>query len=150
MQLRIACSMLLGMIAVLSQQATHATDGMQDPERLRQIGSELRDLKDVLVQRLGETINAVEGGFSAVKGHLWIGHEDAEAAAAALLPKLQKAQESLQQTLFELVTLELAVERSVDAVVLATLMPRCVLQLCQLSDLLACAVEQLHRMRMRR
>lgn len=103
----------------------HCAVCLQDEEKLHQIGTELSDLKDVLVQRLEETINAVEGGFSAVKGHLWIGAEDSEAVAAALLPKLQKSQESLQQTLFELVTLELAVQRNADAVVLATLMPRC-------------------------
>ena len=98
--------------------------GMQDPEKLDQIADEMRVLKEVLVQRLEEGVSALEGGFHAVKGHLWIGPEEADAVAAALLPKLEKSHDSIQQTLFELVTLELAVEQRVDAVVLATLMPR--------------------------
>jgi hypothetical protein len=97
---------------------------VQRPEELGQIEEELAVLKGVLAQHLGAGVAALEGGFAAVKRHLWIGPEEADAVAAALLPKLEKAQASIKTTLFELVTLELAVQRRADAVVLATLMPR--------------------------
>ena len=107
-----------------SARRRHANAGVQDEEKLDQIHTEMKELKAVLVERLEAGTNALEGGFTSVTQHLWIGPDEASAAAAALLPKLQKSQTSLQKTLFELVTLELAVERRVDAVVLATLMPR--------------------------
>jgi MoxR-like ATPase len=97
---------------------------MQDEGKLARIQEEMAVLKEVLVQRLETGINALEGGFLSVKEHLWIASEDADAVAAALMPKLEKSQTSIQTTLFELVTLELAVERRVSAVVLANLMPR--------------------------
>ena len=97
---------------------------MQEAEKLEKIGEEMAVLKEALVERLHSGVNALEGGFSAVKNHLWIAQEDGDAVAAALMPKLQKAQTSLHTTLFEVVTLELAVRKRVDAVVLANLMPR--------------------------
>jgi MoxR-like ATPase len=91
---------------------------------LEKLLEELGDLKDVLVSKLESSLSALEGGFSAVTGHLWISEDEGKALATALQPKLRKAQDSLSTTLFELVTLELAIERRVDAVVLANLMPR--------------------------
>lgn len=89
-----------------------------------QIAAETRELRAVLTERLDGTINALEGGFSAVSGNLWVSEDDGSAVAAALQPKLVKAQTAINTTLFEVVTLELAVTWRVDAVVLANLMPR--------------------------
>ena len=97
---------------------------VQSPDKLRKIQEEISTLKDVLVDRLESGVAALEGGFSSVTGHLWFSEDEGAALATALQPKLHKAQESVSTTLFELVTLELAIERDVDAVVLANLMPR--------------------------
>lgn len=40
------------------------------------------------------------------------------------MPKLQKSKENLQDTLFEVVALEVALKNKVQAVLLATLMPK--------------------------
>lgn len=81
-------------------------------------------LRDALVERLEQCARALQGGFPVVRDHLWLARDDADAVATAMMPKLQKTLESLQTTLFEAVTLELAVDSRLDAVALAQLMPR--------------------------
>lgn len=80
-------------------------------------------LKEVLLEKLQQCVLALSG-VPSVQEHMWIPDADMAAVSAALTPKLQKTLRSLQTTTFELVTLELAVERRADAVVLANLMPR--------------------------
>lgn len=50
--------------------------------------------------------------------------DESESAINALLPRLQKSRSALEETLFELVALETALQENVDAVLLATLMPK--------------------------
>jgi MoxR-like ATPase len=95
-------------------------DRMQDDEKLRVIASELAALKAVLLEQLITVAAAPDAPHSS----LWLSSDDAEAVATALSPKMQRSASDLQATMFELVTLELAVDRRVDAVVLANLMPR--------------------------
>lgn len=45
-------------------------------------------------------------GFPAVLGNLWLGAEEAQAVASALLPKLEKTRKEVEELLFEVVTLE--------------------------------------------
>jgi hypothetical protein len=49
---------------------------------------------------------AAAGGFPVVLDNLWLGREEGEAVAAALVPKLQKTKVAVEQLLFEVATLE--------------------------------------------
>jgi hypothetical protein len=48
------------------------------------------------------------GGFPVVLDNLWLGREEGEAVAAALVPKLQKTKVAVEQLLFEVATLEVS------------------------------------------
>lgn len=111
--------------------------GVQDEGQLAVIQDELRGLREVLVDTLAAeagaagppTPGAGGGGggaeqFASSLRSLWLSEDDAAAIAEALAPKMRKARESLTATLFETVTLELAVERRAEAFVLASVMPR--------------------------
>lgn len=39
-------------------------------------------------------------------GNLWLGQDEAQAVASALLPKLEKTRKEVEELLFEVVTLE--------------------------------------------
>lgn len=107
---------------------------MQDEGQLGVIQDELRGLREVLVDTLAA--DAASAGaapasgaagaddFAASLQSLWLSEDDAAAVGEALAPKMRKARESLTATLFETVTLELAVERRAEAFVLASVMPR--------------------------
>jgi hypothetical protein len=49
------------------------------------------------------------GGFPVVLNNLWLGREEGQAVAAALVPKLQKTKVAVEQLLFEVATLEVRV-----------------------------------------
>lgn len=112
------------MLADRTLLSTQTVCPAQDEAKLAKIAEEMGMLKDVLVSRLESGLASLSGGVGEVSGNLWIAPDDAAALSTALLPKLEKASEGVQRTLFELVTLELAVEQRVDAVVLANLMPK--------------------------
>lgn len=107
---------------------------MQDEGQLGVIQDELRGLREVLVDTLAA--DAASAGaapasgaagaddFAAALQSLWLSDDDAAAVSEALAPKMRKAREGLTATLFETVTLELAVERRAEAFVLASVMPR--------------------------
>lgn len=46
------------------------------------------------------------GGFPVVLNNLWLGADEGEAVASALVPKLQKTKVAVEQLLFEVATLE--------------------------------------------
>lgn len=46
------------------------------------------------------------GGFPVVLDNLWLGAEEGQAVASALVPKLQKTKVAVEQLLFEVATLE--------------------------------------------
>lgn len=48
------------------------------------------------------------GGFPEVLDNLWLGQEEGEAVASALIPKLQKTKVAVEQLLFEVATLEVS------------------------------------------
>ncbi len=64
------------------------------------------------------------GGFPVVLDNLWLGSEVSAATATALVPKLQKTKTAVEKLLFEVATLEVALEAGADAVTLANLMPK--------------------------
>ena len=65
-----------------------------------------------------------KGGFPVVLDNLWLGAEEGAAIASALVPKLQKTQAAVEVLLYEVATLEVALQAGTDAVTLANLMPK--------------------------
>lgn len=49
------------------------------------------------------------GGFPVVLDNLWLGAEEGQAIASALVPKLQKTKVAVEQLLFEVATLEVRI-----------------------------------------
>ena len=115
-----------------SEGSADVSTGMQDEVKLNVIQEELRGLREVLIDTLASESGAVPlpaagndgGDFASSLRSLWLSDDDAAAVGEALAPKMRKAQEGLTATLFETVTLELAVERRAEAFVLASVMPR--------------------------
>lgn len=103
---------------------------LQDQGQLDVILGELQGLRKVLEDTLAaESASAAagpagSGGSGSPLQSLWLSEDDTAAIAEALAPKMRKARESITATLFETVTLELAVERRAEAFVLASVMPR--------------------------
>eukprot|EP00892_Ulva_mutabilis_P012353 jgi/Ulvmu1/9490/UM052_0060.1 len=117
---------------LLSSLFGRTCHSMQDEAQLAVIQEELAGLRDVLVETLAADTRAAGSaapdggadGFASSLQSLWLSEEDAGAIGEALAPKMRKAREGLTATLFETVTLELAVERRAEAFVLASVMPR--------------------------
>lgn len=101
---------------------------VQDEAQLGVIQEELQGLREVLVDTLAAEAGAAPAGAAdapaAALQSLWLSDDDSAAIGEALAPKMRKARDSLTATLFETVTLELAVERRAEAFVLASVMPR--------------------------
>uniref|UniRef100_A0A061S138 MoxR-like ATPase n=1 Tax=Tetraselmis sp. GSL018 TaxID=582737 RepID=A0A061S138_9CHLO len=93
-------------------------------EEAKKVQAELGKLREVLCGKLAEINGSLEGNFPLVRDHCWLGTEDAEAVAAALGPKLEKTKASVESLLYEVVTLEVAIEAGSEPVVMAELMPR--------------------------
>jgi MoxR-like ATPase len=91
---------------------------------LAEIADEAGALRELLADRLAQVTIALDGGFPAVLGNLWLGSDEAEAVATALVPKLQRTKQAVTSLLFEAATLEVALRQGADAVALANLMPR--------------------------
>jgi MoxR-like ATPase len=112
-------------------RACKALGGALDPSAagggdgaLAEIAGEAGALRELLADRLAQVTIALDGGFPAVLGNLWLGADEAEAVATALVPKLQRTKQAVTSLLFEAATLEVALSRGADAVALANLMPR--------------------------
>lgn len=94
--------------------------GGEEGAELRQ---EVGSLRELLTAKLSHVADTVAGSFPAVRHHLWLGEEDAQAAASALSPKLSKNKKAVTRVLREVVTLEVALEKGLQPHVLAELMP---------------------------
>eukprot|EP00878_Enallax_costatus_P021318 GHUV01022564.1.p2 GENE.GHUV01022564.1~~GHUV01022564.1.p2 ORF type:complete len:102 (-),score=23.25 GHUV01022564.1:1383-1688(-) len=55
------------------------------------------------------------GGFPVVLDNLWLGSEESQAVASALVPKLQKTKVAVEQLLFEVATLEVRYAVRIEA-----------------------------------
>jgi len=93
-------------------------------EPIVEIQGEVQQLRGLLVERLATIMNNLEGGFPSVLDNLWLGQEEANAVATALVPKLQKAKTAVETMLYDVAALEVALEANCDAVSLANLMPK--------------------------
>ncbi|KAF6260517.1 AAA domain-containing protein [Scenedesmus sp. NREL 46B-D3] len=103
-------------------RACRSLGGVTEP--IEAIREECGQLRGLLAAKLVQINTNLEGGFPVVLDNLWLGREEGEAVAAALVPKLQKTQVAVEQLLFEVATLEVALEDNSDAVTLANLMPK--------------------------
>ncbi|WIA32331.1 hypothetical protein OEZ86_003170 [Tetradesmus obliquus] len=103
-------------------RACRSLGGVTEP--IGAIREECGQLRGLLAAKLTQINTNLEGGFPVVLDNLWLGREEGEAVAAALVPKLQKTKVAVEQLLFEVATLEIALEENSDAVTLANLMPK--------------------------
>ncbi|GMH32626.1 hypothetical protein BSKO_00460 [Bryopsis sp. KO-2023] len=85
---------------------------------------ESKKVRELLVGKMAAVLQSVDGGFPLLTDNVWLSHDDREAIVNALLPRLQKSKSVIEDTLYEVVALEVALEENVDAVLLATLMPK--------------------------
>ncbi|CAD7696039.1 unnamed protein product [Ostreobium quekettii] len=109
---------------VLSGMFGRAVRSLHSKEKTSEVHKEVSELREILTDKLSDVLASVEGGFPEVLNHLWLAEDEAQAVVNALLPKLEKAREALQQTLYETVSLETGLKLDADAVLLATLMPK--------------------------
>jgi len=123
-----ACKALGGAMDVAPASSSSASGAgagpAAPPSPFAEIAGEAGALRELLADRLATVTVALDGGFPAVLGNLWLGPDEAEAVATALAPKLQRTKQAVTSLLFEAATLEVALSRGADAVALANLMPR--------------------------
>lgn len=92
-------------------------------DKIESIRQEVAALRDVLTGKLDAVSQSLDGGFPGVADNVWFSADEAAAVSTALVPKLTKTKEAVTGALYEVATLEVALERGVDAVMLANLMP---------------------------
>ncbi|KAL4443602.1 hypothetical protein ABPG75_011339 [Micractinium tetrahymenae] len=108
---------------LLSGMFGRACKSLGSPAGHGSLVEEVRDLRRALTDKLAGIYATMNEGFPTVLGNLWLGRDEAEAVASALLPKLEKTRKEVEDLLFEVVTLEVAVRRDVQPVALAEAMP---------------------------
>ena len=81
-------------------QLTSKSQGTTELQR------EVGQMRKMLVGKLASVYSSARGGPDAVAFSIWSSPEEADAVAAALAPKLSKAQEAVERLLYEVVTLE--------------------------------------------
>ncbi len=102
---------------------------------LRDVAEDLAALRQVLEKRLGSLEEAAASASSSARGEgdplsssssssLWLSAEEAEALDAALSPRLERAASRARDLLFEVATLDAALQAGAEAVTLADLLPR--------------------------
>jgi MoxR-like ATPase len=92
---------------LLSGLFGRACKSLGDASAGEALADEAAALRGALCDRLAELAGAgAGGGLPGVADSLWLGAEEAAAAAAALAPKLDRARGEAEQLLFEVVTLE--------------------------------------------
>ena len=91
---------------LLSGMFGRACKSLADAPAVAALAEEVGALRGALEEKLAGVYGASVGGFPAVQGSLWLGREEAAAAAAALLPKLERTRDEVERLLFEVVTLE--------------------------------------------
>ncbi|PRW56633.1 ATPase associated with various cellular activities AAA_5 isoform A [Chlorella sorokiniana] len=109
---------------ILNGMFGRACKNLGNAEATAMLVSEVGDVRDTLVNKLAGVYSAMEGGFPAVTGNLWLGQDEAQAVASALLPKLEKSRKEVEDLLFEVVTLEVALANGAQALDLAQLLPQ--------------------------
>lgn len=70
---------------------------------------EIHNMREVLTDKLGEVVASLAGDFPAVTDNLWLGEDESQAVASALVPKLEKTRQDISMLLAEVVTLEVNV-----------------------------------------
>jgi MoxR-like ATPase len=85
-------------------QATSSKDQSEKNERnIKELLHDVSKLRKALESDLRSTMSTSEGGQQNV---LWLGADEAAAAATAMRPKMQSARKAVEALLFEVVALE--------------------------------------------
>ncbi|PSC72582.1 ATPase associated with various cellular activities AAA_5 [Micractinium conductrix] len=101
-----------------------ACKAIGNPAALDSLAGEVGDLRRALTDKLSGIYATMNEGFPAVLGNLWLGQDEAQAVASALLPKLEKTRKEVGDLLFEVATLEVALQSNASALDLAQLLPQ--------------------------
>ncbi|KAG2429170.1 hypothetical protein HYH02_014105 [Chlamydomonas schloesseri] len=109
---------------LLSGLFSRACRSLGNPEKVADILHEVSSLKEVLSDKYLQVAGNLNGGFPVVLDNLWLASEESEAVATALEPKLVKTRAAVEQVLFDVVMLEVALRNGADPVTLANLMPK--------------------------
>ncbi|PNH01533.1 actin [Tetrabaena socialis] len=109
---------------LLSGLFSRACRSLGNPDKVKEILSEVYSLLEVLGDKYVQVASSLSGGFPIVYDNLWLGRDEGEAVATALEPKLGKTRGAVEQALFDVVMLEVALKVGADPVTLANLMPK--------------------------
>eukprot|EP00877_Chromochloris_zofingiensis_P000807 jgi/Chrzof1/10727/Cz05g10070.t1 len=93
-------------------------------EKVEEIRQEVAQLRQLLVDKLVQVTTNLEGDFPVVQDNLWLGQDVSASVATSLVPKLQKTKTSVEELLYQVATLEVALQAGTNAVTLANLMPK--------------------------
>ena len=129
---------LFGRACIASSSSSSSSSSSPSPASrgpLSDVAADLAALREVLETRLGsleESAAAAAGGgvssspssSSSSSSSLWLSPEESEALDAALSPRLERAAARARDLLFEVATLDAALEAGAEAVTLADLLPR--------------------------
>lgn len=102
---------------------TRTMKAFQDETVMKELLQEVTALKQVLVSQLVESRQTSGGNVPRLTQHLWLGQEDAKAAATSLAPKLRAGRKDLTALLSDTVSLEVCLTRNETVVATATLLP---------------------------
>ncbi|GIM15029.1 hypothetical protein Vretimale_17901 [Volvox reticuliferus] len=103
---------------------SRACRSLGNAEKLADIKAEVSALVQLLSDKYQQVAGNLSNGFPVVLDNLWLGGEESAAVATALEPKLVKTQAAVEQVLYDVLTLEVALKFGSDPVTLANLMPR--------------------------
>ncbi|GLC43207.1 hypothetical protein PLESTB_000850700 [Pleodorina starrii] len=103
---------------------SRACRSLGNADKLADIRTEVSALVQLLSEKYQQVAGNLSGGFPVVLDNLWLGGEESAAVATALEPKLVKTRAAVEQVLYDVLTLEVALKFGSDPVTLANLMPR--------------------------
>ncbi|EFJ43346.1 hypothetical protein VOLCADRAFT_96404 [Volvox carteri f. nagariensis] len=103
---------------------SRACRSLGNADKLADIKSEVNGLVQLLSDKYQQVAGNLTGGFPVVLDNLWLSSEESAAVATALEPKLVKTRAAVEQVLYDVLTLEVALQFGSDPVTLANLMPR--------------------------
>ena len=130
---------LFGRACIASSSSSPSSSPNNGP--LKDVAADLVALRRVLEARLGSLEESAAAASSSSSAHgeggvssssfsssssssLWLSPEESEALDAALSPRLERAAARARDLLFEVATLDAALEAGAEAVTLADLLPR--------------------------
>lgn len=121
---------LFGRACIASSSSSPPSSSSKNNGPLKDIAADLAALRQVLEKRLGSLEESAAAaslsarGENAASSSLWLSPAESEALDAALSPRLERAASRARDLLFEVATLDAALDAGAEAVTLADLLPR--------------------------